>query len=55
MKCGISYFQDTIKWTKEAQTILFVASHSTVSKLGACTSTGGLRKLSHSSRWLRKN
>ena len=47
MECDISYFQDTIKWTKEARSVLFVASHLTVTKLGVCTSTGGLRKQYH--------
>ena len=32
MKCNISYPQETKKWTKETEGVLFLASHSTVSK-----------------------
>lgn len=47
MKCDISYPQDTMKWTKKTQGVLFLASHSTVSKLGFCRSAGGLGKQYH--------
>lgn len=47
MKCDISYPQDMMKWSKEAQEVLFAASYSTVSKLGFCRSAGGFWKQYH--------